>query len=108
MKKEIRNMTPHKVSVFNDQEEVVAVFEPVGLARCTQSTQVIGSVNGINITDSVFGEVEGLPEEQPGVYFIVSRLCLSACPNRHDLLVPNELVRDEDGNIIGCRSFSIK
>ena len=108
MEKEIRNLTPHKVSVFDQDGNTVAVFEPVGLARCAQYTQVIAKVNGINITTSVFGEVEGLPEEQPGVYYIVSRLCLSACPDRHDLLVPNELVRDDDGNIIGCQSFSIK
>ena len=108
MEGKIINMTPHKVSVFDQDGNTIAVFEPVGLARCAQSTELIGNVNGISITTTVFGEVEGLPEEQPGVYFIVSRLCLSACPDRHDLLVPNELVRDEDGNIIGCRSFSIK
>jgi hypothetical protein len=40
-------------------------------------------------------------------YFIVSQLIKSAFPDRHDLLVPAEVVRDSDGNIIGCKSLGI-
>lgn len=41
-------------------------------------------------------------------YYIVSRMVANALPNRKDLLVPNELVRDDQGNIIGCRSFEVR
>jgi hypothetical protein len=39
-------------------------------------------------------------------YYIVSFMVKSASPGRKDLLVPNELVRNEKGIIIGCKSFS--
>lgn len=63
-------------------------------------------INGVSITESTFGETTDLPERQEGVYLIVSRMILEANKDRSDLLVPNELVRDEAGNIIGCRSLA--
>ena len=60
----------------------------------------------IPISSSSYGEVVDLPAPQVGVYYIVSRLVMSACPNRQDLLVPNDLVRDEAGRVIGCRSLA--
>lgn len=41
----------------------------------------------------------------PAIYYIVSQLVKSALPDREDLLVPAEVVRDEQGHIIGCRSL---
>lgn len=41
----------------------------------------------------------------PEVYYIVSQIVKSALPERHDLLVPAEVVRDEMGNILGCKSL---
>ena len=43
----------------------------------------------------------------PSTYYIVSQLIKSALPKRVDLLVPAEVVRDDNGNIIGCRSLGI-
>ena len=40
-------------------------------------------------------------------YYIVSQLIKSAFPERNDLLVPAEVVRDSSGNIVGCRSLGI-
>lgn len=42
---------------------------------------------------------------RPAVFFIVSQIVKSACPDRDDLLVPVEVVRDETGAIVGCRSL---
>ena len=76
------------------------------MARCTQSTKIVGNIEDIPISQSVFGEVIDLPSQEKNTFFIVSRLVLSACKDRDDLLVPNELVRDENGNIIGCKSLA--
>ena len=38
-------------------------------------------------------------------FYIVSQLVKSALPNRSDLLVPAEMVRDEKGAILGCKSL---
>jgi hypothetical protein len=55
----------------------------------------------------VFGELEGLPEPIEGVFFIVSRIVREAAKDRTDLLVPQGLIRDENGQPIGCESLSV-
>ena len=108
MTKIFKNCTPHTVNMVDDNQKLVLSI-PKGdvVPRLAQSTEEVGDVCGIPLTATVFGEVQGLPDSEEGVYFIVSRLVMTACPNRKDLVVPNEVVRDADGNIIGCRSFAI-
>ena len=108
MKKTILNMTPHSVNIIGDDNKIIKTFDSVGIARCSQQTVTIGDINGIPLTTTSFGDVIDLPAPQDGVFFIVSRLVLSACPDRNDLLVPNDLVRDDNGNIIGAKSFANK
>ena len=103
----IINLTPHAVNIITNSGDIIT-FEPSGnIARCKQETVYVGDIDGIPLTSTSFGEVEDLPLPSDGCYYIVSRLIMSACPNRSDLLGPNELVRDDNGNIIGCRSFSV-
>lgn len=64
-------------------------------------------IDGVKITTTQFGEPEGLPDFEEGVFYITSQLVKSALPQRSDLLVPAEVVRDENGNIIGCKSLGI-
>ena len=106
--KTILNMTPHWVNSVGDDNKIIKTFDSVGVARGSQQTVVIGDINGIPLTTTSFGDVVDLPAPQDGVFFIVSRLVLSACPDRNDLLVPNDLVRDDNGNIIGAKSFANK
>lgn len=101
----ILNYTPHTVNIILESGEIYN-FLSVGNARCVQTTVQVGEINNIPITSTEFGEVEGLPQEQKGIYYIVSRLILQALPQRRDLLVPNEVVRDEKGKIIGCKSLA--
>ena len=61
--------------------------------------------DGTPTTRTVFGEPEGLPDFVEGTFYIVSQLVKSALPQRNDLLVPAEVVRDSEGNIIGCFSL---
>ena len=69
------------------------------------STEPAGEVMGISVTRTVFGEPVGLPEPEVGTCYIVSQLVKNALPERDDLVVPAEVVRDADGNIIGCKSL---
>lgn len=102
---EVINLTPHTVNVVWNGGDVFE-FPSEGEARCSQKTTEAGFIGIIPITSTTFGEVEGLPEEKEGVYYIVSRLVMQACPDRRDLLVPNEIIRDELGHIIGCHSLA--
>ena len=103
------NLTPHEVVIINNG--VNTVFKPESIpARCSSSTIVVGEIKidggTVDLTSTSFGEVEGLPSENEGVGYIVSRLVAEACPQRHDLYVTNGAVRDGSGRIIGCTSLT--
>lgn len=102
------NLTPHAVTILDrDSLKEKYTINPSGcVARCEQSTATLGRILDIPITGSEFYDVAELPDEEYGVYYIVSRLVLEACKDRRDLLVPNEIQKDENNRIIGCLSFA--
>ena len=102
----IINLTPHEVKVLNTDGEVVQSFPSEGVVRCQVTRQQEGEVNGIPINRTVFGEVEGLPEPQDDVVYIVSAIVAQAAKDRGDLVIPDDAVRDEQGRIVGCRAFA--
>ena len=98
---EVVNLTPHAINIVEYGE-----IPPSGLvARVTTKTVPTGMIAGLPVVKTEFGEVTNLPEMN-GVYFIVSSIVKSAA-NRENLLVPGELVRDDKGNITGCKSLSL-
>ena len=122
MTQNIINMTPHSVELVewhdNDvtggQYLVTTNSFPASGNTIRLKTETVNDGyleiqegNLIPITKTVFGEPVGLPEYTEGTYFIVSQLVKTALPNRKDLLVPAEVVRDKDGKILGCLSFGI-
>jgi hypothetical protein len=104
----IVNLTPHSINFVGEDGTPILTIEPSGILARVQATIVAtgDTVCGIPITKTRFGEVEGLPEPEDGTTFVVSRMVAEALPGRSDLLIPNESVRDEGGNIIGCRSLT--
>ena len=107
----IVNLTPHAVNIVNNDNSVAITIEASGdVARCSQTIDIVGSITtnsvSIPISSSSYGEVVDLPDPKPGYYYIVSRLVMSACPARQDLLCPNDLVRNDAGQVIGCRSLA--
>lgn len=103
----IINATPHNITVLRGDESVV--FEKTDiLARVSSSTEVTGNINGFQISHQTFGEIEGLPEEQIGVFYIVSAMVLSANKTRNDLLAPDSgatAIRNDKGHIIAVKGF---
>ncbi len=82
-------------------------FAPSGqTTRLAVATVPQRPIDGIPTSVTVFGEPIGLPKQADGTYYIVSQMVKSACPERDDLLVPADVVRDDNGNIIGCRGFN--
>jgi len=101
-------MTPHSVQILDRDSNAVLFDIPASgnLIRLKASTVNAGfTVNDVEITKTVFGNPEGLAKYQLGTFYVVSQLVKSALPDRTDLLVPAEVVRDEKGNIIGCYSL---
>jgi len=102
----IVNMTPHEINVILINGGIRTYPRAEIPARLSQTITTVDEMDGINISETVFGEVENLPEPEENTYYIVSRLILSGCPDRKDLLVPNDLVRDSEGNIKGCKGLA--
>ena len=107
---EIINCTPHDVNIVGEDGSIIATIPASGiLPRCQATTQEVGTVgvDGITIplTASSFGEVTDLPEASDDTLLIVSRVVADAA-KRHDLVVPDQLVRDSSGQVIGARSLS--
>ena len=102
------NLTPHAVNIVLEDGASLNIAPSGVVARCTQSDVIVGSVDvdgiAVPLTKTSFGDV-ALPAPAPDTLFIVSRLVATAA-NRDDLVVPNGIVRDDDGNIIGCKSLS--
>ena len=103
------NLTPHAINFCNSDGEIIEVIPTSGIiARCKPIMELKMVINGKNVYETVFGEVESLPEFSEGTYYIVSQIVSSAVKGyRNDCLFPNEIVRDEKGNIIGCKSLGI-
>ena len=103
----IINKTPHPVNIVSPDGTIARVYErDATLIRLKQTVvQDEPLPDGTPTSRTVFGEPEGLPERRDGVFYIVSQLVKSALPDRDDLLVPAEVVRDGEGNIIGCKSL---
>lgn len=103
----IKNLTPHAIHIVSlTSTDVIRTIEPSGPpARVTENLVSIGEFDEIPLTVPTYGHVVGLPDPEPGVLLIVSMLVKAAQPHRADLVSPGELVRDQEGRIIGCRSL---
>ena len=106
-KKVIVNLTPHDIHLYRG-DELVEKIKSSGIARVNVRSEIIGEINGFPISKNFYGEITGLPDPLPGIYYVVSALVAQAAAGlkRSDLLVVNDTVRDEEGRIVGCRGFA--
>lgn len=131
VEKEIINLTPHNVKLIdeccvepaqgggfklkNSSNYSYIEYNSLGVARATSEQIDAGVIEDyfghIKLFRIKYGEPEGLPDYKLGTYYIVSALTANAAKecyrNTDDLLIPNGLVRDDTGNIIGCTSFAV-
>ena len=106
------NLTPHDVKVIFEDGTTLSIPTSGTVARVATSNDTVGGVmteaGTIPVKAVTYGEVTGLPDYDPekSQYFLVSSLVAARVPDRRDVLVPGDFVRDEKGNIIGCRSLN--
>lgn len=101
------NLTPHMINVVGGIQ-----FPASGtVARVATESQVVEKIKHndkvVLLTKTIFGKVENLPEPIAGTRYIVSTIVAQAAKDRSDLLTPGELVRDDQGNVIGCKSLNV-
>lgn len=108
MLKKIINKVPHPIYILDEENRVLHTFpKSNGMIRLAQVTNLIGDINGIPISETVFGAPDKLPLFKLNTFYIVSNLVKTALPDREDLLTPSNIVRNEEGVIIGCLSLDI-
>ncbi len=102
------NLTPHDVKIVGVRYlEHVTLPASGKVARVASTTTLAGEYEKIPMMRSTLGAVEGLPEPRDGVIYVVSALVRSAVPHRDDVASPGDLVRDERGNVVGCRGLVV-
>lgn len=107
----IKNLTPHVVSIVNEDGTVKATYPSEGIARASQTAEPAGELDGIELVSMRFGKPEGLPAPAGGVYYIVSVITANAAKaegrTTDDLVLTADTVRDDSGRIIGCKKFAL-
>ena len=103
------NLIPHAINIFNEQGDPITTIEPSGtVARLTAEREHIDTVADVPLYVTRYGDVQDLPAIDPDVaiMYIVSGLVRSALPERRDLWQPGELLRNAQGQPIGCVGLS--
>ena len=124
----IVNLTPHLFNLIDKNDKVILELPACETpARASEQREQIDMITydisyqrkkmdahddenyvtmDIPVNKVIYGNVENLPAPEKDTIYIVSRIVAEACPNRNDLYIPNNLVRDEKGRIIGCRALT--
>ncbi|MFJ8929216.1 hypothetical protein ACIRLA_21825 [Streptomyces sp. NPDC102364] len=122
----ILNLTPHPIRIYVDDRpdgideldwgiQHVIDPEPTPVQsgwKATPARLAVESLRGerregIPVALVQHGQVDGLPDQQDGISYIVSLpVALALVPRRSDLLVPYREVRNSSGTVIGCRQLA--
>jgi hypothetical protein len=112
---EIVNLTPHAIVIYKTENtsEQQTILLPSGIvARCVETTHPCGELELdenfiVPIIRKSFGAIQGLPEPRTNTFYIVSSLVAQAAwaLGRADVLCPGDIVRNENGQVIGCKSL---
>jgi hypothetical protein len=109
------NLCPHEIDLLlEDGSEVVLApcAKPARAAMERTLDRVVrldldGGPIEVPLSTVEMGEVTELPPPAEGTWYIVSLVVAYAHPERADLLVPDDLVRDEVGRVIACQALSV-
>lgn len=100
----LRNLTPHDVVVRWPGGERRLPSE--GIARVDDQAQPGEPVCGLPVVDVHPGAALDLPDPEPGVTLLVSRVMALAVPERRDLVFPFGEIRDDGGQIVAVSSLA--
>ena len=103
---ELINLTPHAINIACGN--ITRTIAPSGVvARVSTVSVQVGLIDGFPIYQTQYGELEGLPGPKADTMYIVSAMAAAAAKaaGRDDILSPGELIRDENGQPVGCRGL---
>lgn len=99
----IRNLTPHPLVLGGVGLQPEGVVPRVKVRR--EMVITADKELPVPVYATVAEGISDLPAKESGVLLIVSRVVAEAARERSDLVFPDELVRDPEGNVIGARSL---
>ncbi len=114
------NLTPHEINVFGEEVD----SNGVGTGKFSQVMTIPASgtiarvavkpvycftdaKTSVNFYRQEVGEVTGLPAKEDGVWLVVSAQVRLELPSRSDLVSPGELIRNAEGQPVGCKGLYI-
>ncbi len=102
-------ITVHDLDVQTINGDVLKYVKlEVPPVRVATNRVLIGQLpDGVGLYRTEYGEVTGLPDPQEGVLYIVPAMVRNALPERTDLASPGALIRNEQGQPIGCDGLDV-
>lgn len=101
------NLTPHDV-MLSDGTVIpasgrVARVDVLERRLCEHGPDA--QTYGVPVVERTYYGAVDLPDEQPGVTYLVSQIVAHDSPERRDLYYPAHMLRDEQGRITGCAAL---
>jgi hypothetical protein len=117
----IINLTPHALTVYSEAGALLGIFESQGVVRLATKKTKFTEADGIPLFSTEFGDPEGLPEKLDcQAIYVVSALAKRATALAFEehyedseeeglpyVVSPGELIRNDKGEVIGCKGFDI-
>lgn len=115
------NLTPHRINIHG-KDGTITTVEPSGQTmRVASVSRLDREQDGIEFYSVDYGQIElidnasksvvgSFPDKQPGVIYIVSGMVLDALAQLthfFEYAAPGELVRDANGQPIGCKGLRV-
>lgn len=100
------NCTGETVFLLDDHQNVTHIYLASSILPQTSGLRFAPeTIDGVPYNVLIGGTVTGLPEEISGTTLIVTEVVAALCSGRKDLVVCKNLVRDEKGRVVGCKSL---
>lgn len=106
------NLTPHDVHLYVGETKVATFPKAANPARASQSAKAVGQVivegHTLPIFFVTYGDLQDVPPVTDDTMYIVSVIAGQAmlAAGRTDFLIVHDTVRDDKGQIVGCRGFA--
>lgn len=101
--RELINCTPHEIELVGKETIPSSGFVPcVELEYRHVETLLRKGKLPVPVFRMQPSAIYDLPEEKPGVHYIVPQAIVENIPERKDLLYPEKIIRDERGRMIKC------
>lgn len=109
------NLTPHAVSLIVGDGGSVTIPPSGIVCRAASTSKDIAAIETgvglIPVRRIEYGRPEGLPAPAPNTVYIVSALAAQAIrayhPERDDVVVVADAVRDEAGRVVGAKALAV-